>query len=180
MNGAQSLEERPGFRPTLTLLVFVALLLAAQLVGCAQTSVQHLKRQPWLLNKPQSLDAKFWRFTFDCLTQKGQLGVRGVAMPVASTIPDWATRIDELWLAVYLNDANGRVLAKNLLVLLPRELDRKNGVSFEFLLEPEDIGQSEHLFVTFGYRMVLSDGQPAQEGKTPRIFFANEGAVTKF
>lgn len=176
MIGARFLAARRRLIHRLILL----LLLGAGLLGCAHTSVQHLNRQPWRLNARQTLDAKFWRFSFECLTQKNMLGVRGVALPLASAIPDWATNIDELWLAVYVNDATGRVLAKNVLVLLPRLLDRKNGFSFEILLEPEDVGQSEQLFVTFGYRMMLSDGQPAAEGKTPRIFFANEGAVTKF
>jgi len=165
-------------RSVVSCLLTLSLLLG--LGGCAQTSVQHLKRQPWKLGAQQTLDAKFWRFSFECMTQKDSLGVRGVALPNLAMIPEWASNIDELWLAVYVNDARGRVLAKNLLVLLPRPLDRNRGVSFEFLLEPEDIGQTEQLFVTFGYRMMLSDGQPPVDGKQPRIFFANEGAVTKF
>jgi len=169
----------------LGLTLFVAASLAAGLLalfaaGCAQTNVRHLNRQPWRLNSMQSLDMKFWRFKFECLTQKNMLGVRGVAHPIESAVPAWAANIDELWLAVYLNDATGRVLAKNLLVLLPRPLDRKNGISFEFLLEPEDLGQSEHIFVTFGYRMVLSDGKAVVQGEKANIFFANEGALTKF
>lgn len=161
--------------PALSVLLAVLLATAS---GCAQLNVRHLQRSPWLPHETQSLQMRFWRFEYEPVALEDAYGVRGQAFPVAEGLPEWAARVDELWFAVYLCDSLGRVLAKDVAVLLPREFSpqQQTGIPFEFRLSPDDIGQSEQLFITFGYRMVLSDGGPG--GAQPRVFFANEGALS--
>ena len=78
---------------------------------------------------------------------------------------------------MYLSDSTGRVLAKDVHVLLPRELTPDTTIPFEFILKPEELGGSQQLFVSFGYRSVFSGGTDPETG-APRILFANEGALT--
>ncbi len=157
------------------------LALALLVLSCSQASVRHMKRQPWRINETQTLDMKFWSFRYESIALRDKLGLKGTAWPVMKILPPWATRIEELWIAAYLSDSLGRVLAKDVHVLLPRDLDQHNGIPFEFILEPQDIGSSEQLFVTFGYRMTLSDGKSGtSQAGNPNVFFANEGAVLQF
>ncbi len=166
---------------------------AMLLAGCAQLNVGHLERKPWRLQQSETLSLKFWRFEYQPLPQEERYSVRGRAYPLVQDLPEWATHVEELWFAVYLNDSQGRVLAKDVQVLPPSDLTPKvieQGLPFEFTLQPEDIGQSGPLYVTFGYRMVLTppptdaaaqedqgDKQESEQ-EDERIFFANEGALS--
>lgn len=147
--------------------------------GCAHQSVRHMPRKPWMVRESQSLTTRFWRFDYESAPLGGKYGVYGAAYPERDDIPDWATWIEELWLAAYLSDSLGRVIAKDLRVYVPKPLDARTGVSFEFILTPEELGQGS-LYVTFGYRMMLSDGADrAEPPSEPRVFFASEGALTR-
>ncbi|WP_319530694.1 hypothetical protein [uncultured Cohaesibacter sp.] len=178
-------------RPVLACLLALVLLAA----GCSYMSVRHLKRVPFTVDGEQTLTMKFWRFSYRSMPLTAKYGVVGVAFPVAKALPEWATTIDELWLAAYLCDEHGRVIArdKSLIIRLSRLLDPRQGVPFEFILEPEDLPGPGPLFVTFGYRVVVSDGTgvpggpaptdaapPKDAPAKPRVFFAKEGALTLF
>lgn len=159
-------------------LIFAAFVF---LSSCSHTSVRHLNRAPWGTGKTQTLEMKFWRFDYKAMPVEDSFGIRGTAFPNSANVPDWPKHIDELWLAVYLSDLTGKVIAKDVHVLLPRPLNRGAGVDFEFLLKPEDLGGTHKLFVTFGYRMVLSDRSPGEgEAAAPKVFFAHEGALERF
>ncbi|MGE4296385.1 MAG: hypothetical protein AB7E47_00025 [Desulfovibrionaceae bacterium] len=178
------------------------LVLALVAAGCSSMSVRHLKRQPFTFEGEQTLTMKFWRFSYRSMPLSAKYGVVGMAFPVAQALPEWATTIDELWLAAYLCDEHGRVIArdKSLIIRLSRVLDPRQGVPFEFILEPEDLPGPGPLFVTFGYRVVVSEGaqsapteapaavpasrdgagKPQAAPAKPRVFFAKEGALTLF
>ncbi len=187
MNSKPRYNTRPLRRFSLKRPFFLVTIMAVGMAvfasGCAQLNVRHLKRQPWQTNEKQNLQLEFWNFSYEPLLLQDSYDIRGRAYPVMDGLPQWATYIDELWFAVYLSDSLGRVLAKDVQVMPPRELSRQeisDGIPFEFTLRPDDIGGKGKLFVTFGYRMVLTDnGAPdkKQHGE-PRVFFANEGALS--
>jgi len=162
-------------------LVFLSLLLG----GCSHLSVKHLNRRPWVLEAGQELKMKYLRFEFQVLPMKDRFGVRGTAYPL-DVIPGWGEWIRDLWLEAYLSDADGRVMARDLHVYLPKKLDYEKGLEFEFILKPEELGSGGELFITFGYRMVLSDyqysGTEDKGGITngPMVFRAFEKAVSRF
>ncbi len=155
----------------LMLLCLTAVLATA----CATQSVGHLNRNPWLVNTPQTLEMEYWSFKYTSVPLTSRFGLSGTAYPILDKVPASLDTLEELWLAAYLSDAQGRIVAKDLRVYLPRELKGDSGVDFEFILEPEDVGRSGPLYVTFGYRMVLS-----QKGAPDNVFFATQGAVNQF
>ncbi len=148
------------------------------LLACAQLNVRHLQRSPWKPSVQQTLTLKYWQFVYEPVPMADAFGIRATALPVRESMPEWATGVEELWFAVYLSDSHGRVLAKDVQVLLPRELTLDTAIPIEFILRPEEIGGSEQLFVSFGYRSVMSGGPDPTTG-APRILFANEGALTR-
>lgn len=152
-----------------------ALLCLCLLAGCSSTNVKHLARQPWALDSDQSLDMKFWRFDYRIVAVGDQFSVRGVAHPVAGTVPEWADTVADVWFAAYLSDASGKVIAQNLRFFEPGPLDQDRGIPFEFLLKPSSLPTKSDLFITFGYRMKLSS-----TGGGDKLFFASEGAMTRF
>ncbi|NJB68243.1 hypothetical protein GGQ74_001916 [Desulfobaculum xiamenense] len=160
--------------------------LAAIVTGCSHMSVKHLKRQPWVLEAGQSLPMKFWRFDYAVVPLTDRFGVRGRAYPVTDAVPGWAEWVGDLWLAAYLSDRDGNVIAKDLRVYLPRSLDRAEGVEFEFILRPDKLETRDDLFITFGYRMKLTSERYGDVDKSPgddtggEVFFASEGALTRY
>ena len=160
----------------------IALLLAGAFLAsaCSHLSVRHLNRKPWVVNQRQSLETKFWRFAFESIPLEDGYGIRGVAYPLPEKLPPWATWAEELWFEAYLCDNQGTVIAKDIHVSLPRPLDPQRGVDVEFILKPEDLGSAGPLHVTFGYRLLASEGPPA--GATPGSrppFLAIERAMTR-
>jgi hypothetical protein len=146
--------------------------------SCAQApqSVGHLHRDSWSLEEPRSLVMQFMRFDYEIQPVGDMAGVKGWAYLDASRTPDWAKWIDSLRFTVYLCDPDGRVMAQDTRSFLPREVRPDEGVAFEFSLRPKQWGEKP-LFVTFGYRVVLTEGRGAQGGKVP--FFASEDAITR-
>lgn len=156
-----------------------ALVLAAALLsGCAQAplSVGHLQRDPWSLEEPRSLMTNFMRFDYQVLPVGGAAGIKGWAYLDTRKLPEWAKWVDSLRFTAYLCDPDGHVIAQDSRTFLPREARTEEGIGFEFILQPEQWGQRP-LFISFGYRLVLTEGRGAQGGKGP--FFANEDAITR-
>lgn len=158
----------------------VCLALSAVLLSaCAHLSVIHLDKNPWVLGHQESLRMRYWNFSYTSRLEENRLVVSGIATPVEGAIPDWASWIQDLWMQIYLSDDHSQVLAKDLRLYLPTELDRQNGIPFEFHLMPETLGSSGPLYISFGYRMELASERPGQNatGRPPQVFFANQGAL---
>ncbi|HDQ41336.1 MAG TPA: hypothetical protein ENN39_09955 [Desulfonatronum sp.] len=157
-------------------------------LGCSYTSVGHLQRQPWVLNTPQQLEMRFWKFSFVAEFSDGHYVLTGIAEPRIKRLPEGLTWIEDLWLAAYLSDDRGRVLAQDLLVFSSLPLMSSQGVSFTFVLKPDQLSRSAPLEITFGYNMTLTphadyatsdEAMKPLDGEAAQIFFAHEGALTK-
>jgi hypothetical protein len=160
----------------LAILVLAACLL---LGGCSHLSVRHLIRRPWTLETVQTLDMKFWRFEYTASPGPDSFVIHGRAYPLEA-VPPWVNWIQDLWFEAYLADTSGEVIAKDLRLYQPRDLERDKGVYFEFNLRPSKLGDPGQLFVTFGYRMKLSEKRPeTPDAPLGRVFFASEGALTR-
>ncbi|EPR41930.1 putative lipoprotein [Desulfovibrio sp. X2] len=168
-------------RPRAALALALLLLAAGLLTGCAHMSVRHLARTPWTMGQQEEVTLKYWRFVFVTTPETDRFRVRGTAYPLTEDLPKWADWIDELWLSAYVADKNGGVVTDDLRVYLPGPFDPTKGVPFDFTLKPDRL-ESGQLFITFGYRMALGQGKPADGTPDPkrRIFFANERAMDFF
>ena len=165
--------------PALIALVLLAALTSA----CSHTSVRHLARNPFQLDEPRQLSLKFWRFEYDAKALPDNFEVDGLAFLLRKNIPEWADSVEELWLEAYVADAQGRVLARDLLLFDPADLaglTRNKGLPFSFRLKPDKLVGGP-LFIAFGYRMTLSGNIRDKQGETrKKVFFGNESAVTRF
>lgn len=169
-------------------MLIPALLAAVLLTGCTYQTVSHLKRQPWTTDQTQVLDMDYLRFEYMASSQDDGLRMIGAAHPKPGPIPGWAEWIDDLWVATYLSDAKGRVLARKITVISDKELDFHKGIEFDFKLEPDDVGHPGPVFVSFGYRMVLTafpyaaagTGGVGQLDTEKDVFFASESALSRF
>jgi hypothetical protein len=165
-----------------------ALAAALLLAACSQTSVRHLERNAWEVEADRSLAMKFWRFDYRIAPLGDQFSVRGQAVPDVGALPASVHWIEDLWLAAYLCDAGGTVIAQDLRVAEPGPLGPGTNVPFTFTLHPDSLPEAGELYITFGYRMKLvPEGPPEDEDAPPRrafapaeIFFASEGAMTRF
>lgn len=164
------------------------MVLTLVLLGCSYASVGHLQRQPWALNSQQELDMRFWRFSFMATSASGSYTVAGRALPLTAHLPAEATWIEDLWLAAYLCDEQGRVLAQDLTVFSGLPLDPEEGVPFRFTLKPDRLNRSASLQITFGYNMTLAGQETAPDQEKPEAkgrqgekgaFFAHEGALIR-
>jgi hypothetical protein len=181
-------------QPSLARMILSRLVLAGALAilvlaaaSCATQSVRHLKQQPWALGEPQSMQTNYLRFDFLCTQNPGGLRVQGAAYPLKDgPIPDWAIWARDLWLGAYLSDRSGQVLAQEVRILPPQYLNQSQPIRFDFVLQPHSMGEPGPVFISFGYRLVLSSepGSSPSEDKDPgeesRVFFASESALTRF
>lgn len=166
-------------RGPMRLAVLALLTLALALWSCAPVSqdVGHLRRDAWSLEEPRSLLVQFMRFDYQVQPVGGDVaGVKGWAYLDTGKVPGWAKWVESLTLTVYLSDPEGHVMAQDSRSFLPRAASSDAGVPFEFSLRPEQWGKRA-LFVTFGYRLVLTEGRDVQGGK--QTFFASEDAITR-
>lgn len=147
------------------------------LVACAGLSAGHLPRNPVRDEAPQRLEMRYVAFQYQARQDSGVLRVEGEAYPDVTRLPDWASWYGEIFVAVYLVDSEGRVLASHEEVLPARQLDREAGfpVAAEFEL---GTAAQQPLSLTFGYRLSLTDGQPGS-GAEQRRTFVTEGALEK-
>ena len=172
---------------TLTALFMILFILI--LSGCTYQSVNHLSKRHWETDQSQNLEMDYFQFEYNSHPQAKKVEVKGTACLKKDSIPAWAAWIDDIWLAVYLSDDQGRVLAKDINIFAPRKLDYEQGIDFSFLLKPEQMGSPGPVFITFGYRVVLTPGRN-YPGKSPdllseitretEVFFASESALSRF
>lgn len=152
----------------------LAVLLAMALGGCGHQSVRHLSRNPWTFDTDQVLNTKFWRFEYEIVPMYDRFGVRGRAFINKKALPENYRWMEDMWFSAYLSDKKGKVLAHDIRVFLPRALDPGQGIDFEFVLKPTSV-ESGPLFISFGYRMVLTEGRFPKDKSIP--FFASETAL---
>jgi hypothetical protein len=156
----------------------LVLLLVVLLAACAHVSVLHLNKASWVPGQETTLATRHWTFIFRGESQDNRIVIRGTALPRSEEIPDWATWAQDLWMQVYLSDATGQILAKDLRLYLPQDIRR--GIPLEFHMEPKSIGTSGPLSISFGYRMELTAGRNINERPEHlknAVFFASQGAL---
>jgi len=174
----KSMEQESKCTPRWQLFASALLLVLLVLSACAQhpQSVGHLRRDAWSLEEPRSLTMNFLRFDYQIVPVGNVAGVKGWAYLDTSKVPADYKWVDSLSFTAYLCEADGRVVAQDTRTFLPREARADEGVAFEFSLLPEQWG-TKPLFVTFGYRVVLTPGRADTSGRQP--FFASEDAMTR-
>lgn len=130
---------------------------------------------------------KFCRFEFTGVQAGSRYGLKGAAYPLVENLPAWAENLESLTLSAYLKDRNGAVLASDVKEYLPMPVDPKNGVAFDFFLDPGKAQPSSGLSVSFGYRAMFTS--KAKAGRSTgavatipdgEVFFAEEGALIKY
>ena len=164
-------------RRTTALPLILILALAALLSACAHRSVVHLERQPWAMQKTQTLKMTFLRFEYQAVEIDGKFGIKGRAVPVMDRVPDWARWIDEFRLTAYLSDEYGEVLMESEQPFLPGPFQENAVFHYDFLMDAEAFKQGP-VFVSFGYRMLLTESKDkSKNGRHP--FFPSEGPVPR-
>ena len=153
-----------------------ALLGVLLLAGCSGLSVRHLPSNPWKNEASQSIQMRYLVFQYQVIPVGNELGIVAEAYPVIDKLPDWASWYGEIGLSVYVSDERGRVLASQDITLVPRPLNREAGLPLDVSL---DLGTNRYqpLYVSFGYRLVLTDAQPNAE--TSRRILVSEKALEK-
>lgn len=157
----------------LRLFVLLGLLLLA---GCSGLSIRHLPSNPWKNEVSQTLEMRYLSFQYQVIPMGNALGIVAEAYPVIDKLPDWASWYGEISLSVYVSDAEGRVLASRDLTRVPRPLYREAGLPLEVKL---DLGTNRYqpLFLSFGYRLVLTDARPDAAGE--KRILVSEKALEK-
>ncbi len=152
--------------------------------GCSYQSVRHLNRQPWSLGQNRSLEMKYLTFNYSSTLVSNKIQVVGQAYPKFQKIPPWAEQANEIWLGTYLSDKQGQVLAKRVKVFPPQSIDHNKAINFNFTLKPQDMGSPGPVFITFGYRLVISPEKnrikETSKDQEKKIFFASESALTRY
>ncbi len=163
----------PGLLCLLLLLLFSS--------GCSYQSVRHLNRQVWIPDSRQQLQMNYLNFDYKTSNAAGGLQVQGTARPRMETLPDWAAWSKDIWLGAYLCDQEGLVLAQDLQILPAQAIDMEQGYEFQFSLQPQNMGSPGPVFLTFGYRLVLTQDPASTEGSAPekQVFFASESALSR-
>ncbi|MFW5730500.1 MAG: hypothetical protein ACOCV7_02525 [Desulfonatronovibrionaceae bacterium] len=155
------------------------------LTGCSYLSVGHLERNLFQLNQNEQLDMRYWNFEYKTTVENGKYTVAGRALPKMKAVPGWGEWLHDFWLSVYLSDKQGTVLASDLEIYPTMELDADNGVEFSFTMEPDQMPVSKETYLTFGYRMSLTEGRyQSPDTDSPlttrkSVFFASEGALAR-
>ncbi len=165
---------------------FFLLLFMLMFSACAQHSVKHLSRHPWMEGIAQTLPMKYWIFNYTTLCGPENLfQVTGTARPQKENIPDWGRWLKSLSLAVYLCNDKGNVLASQHQTIPGQNMPYDKGVPFSFRLNQKRLNQTRPLFVTFGYQMeIVKDcgtrnekSEPERIGEHDEIFFASQGSI---
>lgn len=151
--------------------------------GCARLSVSHLERRPLAVGADGQVAMQYFRFSYDTRLEGGDFTLRGLARPVTAGLPAWADRLESLTIAVYVSDADGRVLAKAEKTAPGLPLTPETAVPFAFRFSPEGAARPGGLTVSFGYKAVFGSSAarqtlPGVDTPPPgSVFFAGEGAL---
>ncbi len=165
-------------------IIIIAVLFMLLAAGCTHLSVGHLQKNPLHLNQAENLSMRYWDFQYVSTVENGRYAVTGIAYPKTNVMPGWGEWLHDFWLSVYLSDDRGMVLASDMKVYPTQKVDPE-GVQFEFSMSPERMPAARDIFVTFGYRMSLTESRfrgPTYEKPLTgeqSVFFASEGALAR-
>ncbi|MFO8032850.1 MAG: hypothetical protein R6U22_09925 [Desulfohalobiaceae bacterium] len=164
------------------ILAWLSLALLVLGSACSHQSVRHLDKQIWVPETEQTLQMKYMDFTYQAQKEKSKIRLQGRAQPRQESLPEWASWSRDIWLGAYLCDREGLVLAQDLKVLPAQAIDQDQGFAFEFSLEPQNMGSPGPVFITFGYRLVLTpeESEPQGQDAEEKVFFASESALARF
>lgn len=145
------------------------LLLLCLLTACAGMTTRHLPRKPFHNNTVQSLEMRYVTFQYHTQSENGTLSVRGEVFPDVTQLPDWASWYDEIYVAIYLVDDEGRVLDTHETTLTAQPLNREGGFP---VLGSFELGTyaARPLHLTFGYKLSLTDAKPNATPAQRRTF----------
>lgn len=126
--------------------------------GCSHLSVKHLPRNHLVPNQVAVISLDFWDFHYVARSEGGQYIVTGKALPNTRVWPGWAEWFQDLDFFAYISDDQGVVLARDHTSYLVRRMVPE-GVDFSFALPLEATPLDKDVFLTFGYRMRLTQGE---------------------
>ncbi len=163
------------------LLIFLLMILFL-LWSCSQhESVRHLERKAWNPETKQQLKMKYLTFDYFSRSSENKIEIQGTAQPREDALPSWASWSKEIWLGAYLCDQEGQVLAQDVKVFSPRDI-RDQAIEFQFELHPQHLGSPGAVYITYGYRLVLTrDPETDLDPELKKqVFFASESALSRF
>jgi hypothetical protein len=163
----------------------ILLSLLAVLTGCSHLSVTHLPRNQLLSNQIDVISLDFWDFQYLAKIEGDRYSVTGKALPNTKVWPGWAEWFQDLDFFAYISDEQGVVLARDHKSYLARRMVPE-GVDFSFAIPLEAVPSDKDAFLTFGYRMRLTQGEfqavPRREesfsGEVD-VFSAQQGPVLR-
>ncbi len=164
-------------------ILFLCIIL--MLAGCSHMSVKHLRSNPVSFDQEEELQMRYWDFSYVNQVENDRYLIQGSAYPRQENLPGWGKWMHNLWITAYLSDEEGRVLARDLKVYPTQELDSAKGVPMDFRLKPEKMPGSEEIYITFGYRMQLTEDRYTDPGSQrpltgeKSVFFASEKALAR-
>lgn len=164
-------------------IVALSVLLAI-LSGCSPMSVKHLPQNSFQPDQTQTLSMQFLDFKYSSALENGNYTVKGIAFPNTKALPGWGEWLHDFSLSAYLSDADGKVVAKDL-VSYPVQKVSPEGVQFSFSMPQKTIPPDREIFVSFGYRMSVTPGRyQVPDVRRPLTgetdtFTAIEGALPK-
>ncbi|WP_045220229.1 hypothetical protein [Desulfonatronum thioautotrophicum] len=131
------------------------------MTGCSHLDVNHLPRNQLVPDRTEVISLDFWDFQYVAQVEGDQFLIAGQALPNTRVWPGMAVWFQELHISTFLSDAQGVVLASRR-TSYPVQRMTSEGVAFSFAIPMETItGESfsveENVYVTFGYRMRLTE-----------------------
>ncbi|WP_031385680.1 lipoprotein [Desulfonatronum thiodismutans] len=164
-------------------LIFLCFLIL--LTGCSHLSVKHLPRNQLLPNQTDVISLDFWNFQYMARMEGDRYSVTGKALPNTTVWPGWAEWFQDLDFFAYISDEQGVVFARDHNSYLVRRMDPK-GVDFSFAIPLKAVPSDKDVFLTFGYRMRLTQGEfqavPRREESLSGevdVFSAQQGPVPR-
>ena len=126
--------------------------------GCARPYAGHLPGAPWMPGAAQRIATKALEFNYQGVNHHNLHGIRGSAMLLPGSVPDWAFWYERIVLKVYLSDDTGRILDTYTLPCLPRAVSEP--ITFEIFLDIPPDADKESYYLAFGYSLVIRGEDP--------------------
>ena len=140
------------------ILICMAWFLAG-LAGCTRADVAHLKPSPLELEQEEEFRMSHWKFEYVSKEDNGAYQVKGKAYLKNERLPGIGDWIHRLRLSVQLSDEQGQVLAGDSRSYPTMKREPATAVPFEFRIYPEKMPEEADSYLSFGYRMRVSDSR---------------------
>ena len=142
------------------------------LTGCSPLSVKHLPRNQLVPNQTDVISLDFWDFQYVARMEGDRYSVTGKALPNTKVWPGLAEWFQDLDFSAYLSDGEGVVLARDHNSYLTRRMVPE-GVDFSFAIPLEAVPSDTETFLTFGYRMTLTESEFQAAPRRGESFFSD-------